>query len=137
MLVDNLSYTANTYTDTATSGTAVTADKLNSLEQQVKALTDAVNEINKVKIYTESRVCSQWSGNETLLISNDEFKEKFGREFDNTYDSIYVCNGDSDVMNPSSLVVKFYSSSGNIWVYCAGASSGYIRLNCIFALGNK
>lgn len=41
-----LSFTRKTYTDTSTSGFSVTASDLNKIEEQIAALTDAVNTIN-------------------------------------------------------------------------------------------
>lgn len=91
--------------------------------------------VSQCKIYCGAIVTSEWSNSEVCLFKNADFKDKFGREFDNSCDAIAVMNGDGNAQGGAFYQVRYYPSSKNIWVSTNITNQGAIRLNYIAVLG--
>lgn len=65
--------------------------------------------------------------------TRQQFIDKFGRAFNNSYDCIVAMNGDA-VAQPYGKVLGCYYDSGTIGCYIDGHGDGVIRLNYVVFL---
>lgn len=128
----SLSFSKKTWTDTATSGTPITAAELNRLENAISSLTTAVNNlqdsVSRINVYTGSKVINtreSWA----ILFTRQEFMSTFGRTFSNAYDSISVMNGDGKANNITVFGVTYYPSDQSLVVALSAKGNGSFRIN--------
>lgn len=132
-----ISFSKKTWTDTATSGTPITADELNRLENAISSLTTAVNNLQdsvSYTLHTGSRVISVNSSWITVF-DKATFIQWFGRSFNMDKDCIYLMNGDRIAQNIAIRGTYYDVTSESICAALENTANGNFRFNFIAVLG--
>lgn len=134
----SLSFSKKTWTDTATSGTPITAAELNRLENAISSLTTAVNNLqdsvsHEPKIYIGSLVTNPVDDS-VCMFTDNEFISKFGRSFNFTTDFIDVINGDLHNIPVHVQGAQLDPIEKQVWAVFDRQWYDKIRLNYIVVL---
>lgn len=138
-MADSINFESKTWVDAESTGTAITSQELNRIENALKSLTSAVNalqdEVYRYKIYTGSRTCTNWVGQEVCLFLDSEFQSMFGRRYDPSKDYIGVACADNDSYDKSLYTIKYYpQSSHNIFVATSSVDNKNVDISYFLAL---
>lgn len=129
----------NTISDS--NSTAITvSESIKNAEDNAAKAASILHNVSKMFVGTVvSKVdtSSTASGNEAILFTKKDFKEKFGREFSPSTDYVGVMNGDGASARAYLHSATFFAS-GNIWVGVPGVSVGNnVRINYLVVLGEQ
>lgn len=143
----SLSFSKKAWSDTATSGTPITATELNRLETAIYNLTTAVNNLQDSVTQGCKRI---FCGSIVRTIESDvyhtrahlwnasECNSAFGRQFRASTDCCICMNGDYAAINWVKAMYTYYTGSEQC-LYCRlydGSVSAPIRLNYVICFNH-